>query len=758
DGGGSTKLHFESIIGKPEIWSAETPDLYTLVLKLTDKHGNILEVLSSRVGFRTAEVKDGLFLVNGKPILIKGTNRHEHDPVTAHVISEASMIIDIKLMKEHNINTVRTSHYPNDPRWYELCDEYGLYVIDEANIESHGMGYKPERTLGNNPDFMIAHLQRIINMLERDKNHPSVIIWSMGNEAGDGVNFDTCFKWIHARDASRPVHYERAELRENTDIYCPMYAGINYIKKYGEQPQERPLIMCEYAHAMGNSTGNLQEYWDVIEAYDQLQGASVWDWVDQGIQQTDEQGRIYFAYGGDFGPRGTPSDSNFCINGLVSPDRRIHPGLLEVKKVYQYIKFRAFDQSPDLFTIVNNYDFIALDRFDFNWEMIEDGKVIGKGQINDVDIQPGEEETYQINLPLQDMQPGKEYFINFSAKTNADWGLIPGGYELAREQIPIPNITPYMVSIPAGELKFDMDDPIYTIKGDQFSVQFNKESGMMVAYEYKGTALIKEGPLPNFWRAPTDNDYGNRMQKKNKVWQEASKERKVESFEIKQVSKSEVMVKIKYQLEGAHALFTSDYNIIGSGEIYLVNSLDIGESELPEIPRLGMKMVLPEGFDNVKWYGRGPHENYSDRKTSSFIGLYQSNVDDMYFPYVRPQENGNRTEIRWMALTNHEGTGLLIIGKPTFSGSALHYTTDDLDYTVSQKKHINDLEARPEVYLNIDMNQRGVAGDNSWGAKPLEKYRIKARNYTYTMVLSPLTRNDDPMEMSRIHYQITREH
>jgi beta-galactosidase len=631
-------------------------------------------------------------------------------------------------------------------------------VIDEANIESHGMGYDPDRTLGNNPAFMKAHLQRVINMVERDKNHPCIIMWSMGNEAGDGVNFDTCYRWIHARDASRPVHYERALLGPNTDIFCPMYAGIDYIKKYASQPQDRPLIMCEYAHAMGNSTGNLQEYWDVIKAYDQLQGASVWDWVDQGIQQTDENGNTYFAYGGDFGPPDTPSDSNFLINGLVGPDRSIHPGLLEVKKVYQYIRFAAED-SPDLFSIQNNYAFINLDRFDFNWEMIADGQVVGKGNIRDVDVPPGKKGTYQIDLPYQDMMPGKEYYVNFSARTNRDWGLIDKGYELAREQIPIPNVTPYMIVEPEGELSWDWDDSrnVCSVTGNQFSIQFDKGRGQMVSFVYKDKELVREGPLPNFWRAPTDNDFGNRMQKTNKVWQLASNNREVKSFEVIQNKGNQVLVSIAYHMDDISSDFYTDYFILGNGQVYIYSRIDTGEARLPEIPRFGMKMALPPGYEYIRWYGRGPHENYIDRKTSSFVGLYRSTVADMYYPYVRPQENGNRTGIRWMTLTDSQGTGLLIMGSPTFDGSALHYSVEDLDYTVSKNKHTADLVARPEIYLNLDMNQRGVAGNNSWGAMPLEKYRIMPGNYGYTIILSPVTRNDDPMEMSRIHYHITRD-
>ena len=432
------RIYHKAIIPDVKRWSAETPHLYTLVLSLIDKKGNISEVVSSKVGFRTSEIKNGQLLVNGAPVLIKGVNRHEHDPLTGHVISYESMLKDIELMKQYNVNTVRTSHYPNDPVWYDLCDQYGLYVIDEANIESHGMGYNADRTLGNNPLFEKSHLTRVQRMVERDKNHPSIIMWSMGNEAGDGVNFDTCFRWIKMRDNSRPVHYERAEYGLNTEVFCPMYAGIWYLERYASHRQARPLIMCEYAHAMGNSTGNLQDYWDVIEKYPQLQGGSIWDWVDQGLLKTDENGVEYYAYGGDWGPEDVPSDGNFCINGVVHPDRTPHPGLIEVKKVYQYVQIKPVDLKNGRIKVINKHDFINLDRYDIIYNLRGNGKNVSGGIIEAPAIEPQSEKEFMIPLPDVEPEPGIEYFLNFSIVLRQDEPFRPKGFEVAAEQLEMP--------------------------------------------------------------------------------------------------------------------------------------------------------------------------------------------------------------------------------------------------------------------------------------------------------------------------------
>ncbi len=754
DRSGEMTISFGSALDNPKKWTAETPKLYTLILMLKDKKGFVMEALSCRVGFRTAEVKDGLFLMNGKPILIKGVNRHEHDPVTGHVISEASMINDITLMKRHNINTVRTSHYPNDPRWYELCDEYGLYVIDEANIESHGMGYRPERTLGNNPLFMQAHLDRVISVVERDKNHPSVIIWSMGNEAGDGVNFDTCYAWIHARDASRPVHYERAELRHNTDIYCPMYPGIAYLEKYASEKQERPLIMCEYAHAMGNSTGNLQEYWDAIESYDQLQGGSIWDWVDQGLLKVDDEGREYFAYGGDYGPPDVPSDSNFCINGLVGPDRKIHPGLLEVKKAYQYVQIEPVDLKQGIILIRNMYDFIDLSHVNIQWELKGGGAMIAKGSVKQPEIGPGEEKIFKLDFPKIFPKPGMEYFLDFKVKTREAGPLIPKGYEIAAEQLQMPYYLEPTQLNPKGTLEFEWSKSRNKVKitGIDINIEFDTTLGTMTGYQFEGIQYLRQGPLPNFWRAPVDNDFGNKMDRHCDIWKRASNNREVKEFNVRRLSPHAIEVSVVYFLEGIRNEQYIKYVVLGNGEIQVYNLLDTEAKELPEIPRFGMNMRMPAEFVNVKWYGRGPHENYADRKTSAFTGVYESTVDEMYFPYVRPQENGNRTDIRWMALTNEDGHGLLIAGMPLLSMSALRYSIDDLDFCESQNKHTVDLEERDFIDINVDLRQRGVGGNDSWWAKPLPEYRIPAGRYEYSFRIIPLDQNSDPMKMHRVRY------
>jgi len=747
-----SQILFEQLISKPRKWSAETPDLYTLVLSVYNDDGVCEEAVSCKVGFRSSGIKNGQLLVNGIPILIKGVNRHEHDPVTAHVISEKSMLEDIRLMKQFNINTVRTCHYPNDPRWYELCDQYGLYVIDEANIESHGMGYDPDRTLGNNPRFMTAHLARVQSMLERDKNHPSVIIWSMGNEAGDGVNFDTCYNWIKQRDPSRPVHYERAELGRNTDIYCPMYPDVEYLAEYASKPQERPLIMCEYAHAMGNSTGNLQEYWDVIESHPQLQGGSIWDWVDQGIQQKDDKGRIYYAYGGDFGPPGTPSDSNFCINGLVLPDRTPHPALYEVKKVYQYIGIKPVDGSFGKISVKNKYDFISTNNLDIQWKLTGDDQVIASGVIEQPDIAPKGEKIFELGIPEVDPLPGVEYFLNFSVLTREPSGLIPKGHEVAGEQILLPwhaDAKPFKDKA-FLEIIWSKDRKMLTVSGVGFMIKFDTLTGTMTSLEFNGKQFLTRGPEPNFWRALVDNDFGNRMQKRCAVWKEASNVRVINSFKVAKPAKGEVHVIVDFLLGNSRIPYRATYVIYGSGDIIISAEIDPSDAELPELPRFGMNLRIPAEFSQVKWYGRGPFENYWDRHTAAFVGVYESKVNDLGFPYLRPQENGTRTDIRWMSLTNEDGIGLLISGLPLISASALPFTISQLDYTENEFRHTVDLVPNDFIDLNIDYRQTGVGGNDSWGARPLPAYTLFSGKYTYSFRIRPINQNNDPMKISKV--------
>ncbi|MBW6459310.1 MAG: DUF4981 domain-containing protein [Bacteroidales bacterium] len=750
--GSGVKVTFRDSIPDPLKWSAETPNLYTLLLGLYDERDVCLEVLSCKVGFRTSEIKDGLLQINGKPVTLKGVNRHEHDPVTAHVISEQSMVEDIRLMKLHNINTVRTSHYPNDPRWYALCDQYGLYVIDEANIESHGMGYHPDRTPGNDPQFKNAHLARVKALVERDKNHPSIIIWSMGNEAGDGENFDSCFRWIKERDPSRPIHYERAELRANTEIHCPMYPGIGYLEKYASKPQERPLIMCEYAHAMGNSTGNLQEYWDVIEANPQLQGGSIWDWVDQGIRQETPDGRTYYAYGGDFGPPGTPSDSNFCINGLVLPDRTPHPGLFEVKKVYQYIGIEPVDLEKGLIRIKNKYDFLTTEHLDIHWSLMEDDRELVSGVMESPDLRPGQDEIYQLDLPSVNPHPGAEYFLNFSARYRERDGFFKTGHEAAAEQLALPRnakVTPFKDKA-SLEIVWSKDRKNLTISGVDFHVRFDTLSGLMTSLEYNKQEYLTRGPVPNFWRAPVDNDFGNKMQVRCAVWKEASRTRTVNSFKVSKLAWGIVRIAVNYSIGHPGISYQVTYMIYGTGDVVISGSMDPGAAELPELPRFGMNFRIPAAFSHVKWFGRGPFENYRDRHTAAFVGLYESTVEHLYFPYVRPQENGTRTDVRWMALTDEDGKGLLITGIPLISISALPFTTDQLDYTESRHKHTIDLTANDFIDINIDYRQSGVGGNNSWGARPLQPYTLYSGKYSFSYRIRPIDKNIDPMKNSKI--------
>jgi len=957
---------FRLPLKSPRKWTAETPNLYTLVISLEDKKKNILESVAAKIGFRKSEIKNGQLLVNGIPVLIKGVNRHEHDPVTGHVISEASMRNDILLMKQNNINTVRTSHYPNDPRWYSLCDKYGLYVIDEANIESHGMGYG-SRSLAKDSMWKHAHLDRVVSMLERDKNHPSVIVWSMGNEAGDGVNFTACYQWIKHRDPSRPIHYERAGLGANTDIFCPMYAGIEYIENYAKQTQDRPLILCEYSHAMGNSNGNLQDYWEVIKKYDQLQGGSIWDWVDQGILMADENGTNYYAYGGDFGPEDVPSDGNFCINGLVSPDRTPHPAISEVKKVYQYVDFEVIDPLNGKFHIVNNYDFTNLKKYDIRWQIKSEGKTIADGMIHNPDVPPHESKTFNLDFPDLILKPERAYYLHFSLINIFKDGIIPAGYELASEQIEIPNyeppvkvISPAISNIQAMEMEDEL-----RLSGEKFSVNFDLSSGELTGWMVDGVQLIAEPLQQNFWRAPTDNDFGNGMDKRCQPWKKASAKKELLSTSFEAIDAGTVKFNTQYFLPDVYATLYLNYQVNGRGEIiidekleladlprpdvelltpskegfdqaidfdvmssmlqmndpghlvlseftletliyptsftnrnaiwdnhtwankklhyefrndgklyfflggnnseafsysfqknswYLVSlvysqfekhlklyvngnyiqtidydiaePLDIsGKSYLggffegerlfngkidefrlwdktlnpdeiatyskhelngnedglllyfdfdtmtndtiraekgvdmlmefvdlrairPEIPRFGVRFALAGKYENLQWYGRGPHENYTDRKTSAFIDLYQSTVAEQYFPYIRPQENGCKTDNRWMMLTDDKGNGVLVDGLPEFSFSALHNSIEDFDQGTKQNyRHTYDIQLRDEIFVTLDLKQMGVGGDDSWGARPHQQYLLPAGDYTFSFRLKSIRQNSpDPFE------------
>ncbi|MEN8193227.1 MAG: glycoside hydrolase family 2 TIM barrel-domain containing protein [Bacteroidota bacterium] len=737
-------IHLRSEIKSPKKWSAEYPNLYTLILRLINENDEVIEVLSSKIGFREVEMKNGQLNVNGQPILVKGVNRHDHHPRTGHYVTEESMIQDIVLMKQNNINTVRTSHYPNDPLWYELCDKYGIYVIDEANIESHGMGYKPENTLANRPEWKEAHIDRIRRMVERDKNHPSVIIWSMGNEAGDGTNFEAGSNWIHHRDPSRPVHYERAGLRSHVDMYTPMYSGIGWLEKYGQTYDDRPLILCEYAHAMGNSVGNLQDYWDVIEKYDVLQGGCIWDWVDQGLYKKNEYDEEYYAYGGDFGEK--HHDVNFCMNGIVKSERETTAKINEVKKVYQNIEFNEWRWNQKRIQIKNKFFFTNLNEFDFRWEIIEDGKTIQSGSLEDIYLEP--QRYIGVTIPYEKIspKPGKEYWLNIYASLKKDQLWTKKGHIVAAEQLKLPIYSELKINKEESKekLKVVENDNQIIASNKYFEVVFDRTKGTINEYRVDEIEYFKKGPEPNFWRAPTDNDFGNGMQKRCIDWKTAGENRKVSKFSIETLDQAEVVILFELELPNVNSKQYITYNISGDGTIRVQNKFSPGETELPELPRFGMNMFIPKDYENVTWFGRGPHENYWDRKTSAFVGLYKARVDELYEEYSSVQETGNRCDNRWVAFQNEDGNGILFKGEPTIDFSALFYTLDDLTSETRGDKHAYELKRNDFISVNIDYKQTGVGGDNSWGARTHNKYTLIPQVYSYSYVIVPVT-NDEKL-------------
>jgi len=744
-GDGRAAVRFDASLAGVARWSAETPALYRLVLELRDGAGKPLEAVTARIGFRTSEIRNGQLLVNGVPVLLKGVNRHEHDPQTAHVISEASMRRDIELMKRSNINAVRTCHYPDDPLWYDLCDEYGLYLVDEANIESHGMGYGPE-SLAKDPVWGPAHLDRVRRMVERDKNHPSIIIWSLGNEAGDGVNFENAYAWLKKRDPSRPVQYERAELRPHTDIYCPMYASIEEMLKYASEKRDRPLIQCEYAHSMGNSTGNLQDYWDAIESHDQLQGAFIWDWVDQGFAARNAKGEFFWAFGGDYGPADVPSDQNFCCNGLVAPDRTPHPALFEVKKVYQYVKFRPADLAAGRLEVRNGYDFTSLERFDLEWEIVANGKPVTAGTIGRPAVAPRASRAVRIPLPKLLPLPGVEYFLNVSLRAREAGPGIPKGHVVAAEQLALPFSAPAAAGAAKTLPPLAIEDgPRFVrVNGEGFSVRIDRLTGALDSFVVDGRELIGSGIEPSYWRAPTDNDFGNQMPRRLGVWRQASLFRDIESIRAREEGPGRAAVTVAFGVAGGQARQVLEYVITGDAAIVVRSTLKPKAGvKLPELPRFGLKLALPGTFDKVRWYGRGPFENYWDRKAAAFVGLYDTTAAEP-LPYVSPQEFGNRTDTRWLAVRDGEGRGLLVTGDPVLEFSAHPFWPEDLTQESRGSKHPPDVQRRDLVCLTLDAAQMGVGGDDSWGARVHPQYTLPARDFSFTLTLRPLRPGEDP--------------
>lgn len=731
-------------VKKVKQWSAETPNLYQLLLSLYDADGNLLETTAQNIGFRSVELKNSQLLVNGKAVLVKGVNLHEHNEKTGHYVDKATMLKDIEVMKAHNINAVRTSHYPHSPLWISLCDQYGLYLVDEANIETHAMGAEWQGWFDKSkhpaylPEWHAAHMDRIHRLVERDKNHASVIIWSLGNECGNGPVFHDAYKWIKERDNSRLVQFEQAGQNENTDVVCPMYPGMRSMHEYAEKENPgRPFIMCEYSHAMGNSNGNFKEYWDLIRSKPHMQGGFIWDWVDQGLLATNSSGLDFWAYGGDIGGYRYTNDQNFCLNGLVNPDRTPHPGLMEVKHQYQSIHVSAADLSKGQIAVYNEYSFISLDEFDFSWILLKNGEKTAEGSFSS-SAKPGETETVKLDLPQVKAEAGVEYLLNVSAYTKQAKNLVPAGHKVAGDEILFEGNDYFVAAASSGaKPQLTEDDRQITLEANGVQVVISKRSGLLGRMIANGKWLIGSELTPDFWRAPTDNDFGNGMPARSNVYRTAGLNRELKGIQHKKVDNT-VVVTADLLLRDINADYQLVYTMRGDGSVQVDVSYEAGSDNLPDLPRFGMLLRLSGEYDQFSYYGRGPWENYNDRNSGAFLGIYQSDVADQYFPYIRPQENGNKTDIRWMSLTNEAGEGLKVEGLQALSGSALHFESADFDPGLTKKQqHAADVHPRNEVYLHIDLEQCGVGGDNSWGAWTHKQYRLEEKAYNYSFILKP---------------------
>lgn len=799
-------VNFQQQLPDVQTWTSEAPNLYKLFMTVKE-NGKVTEVIPYHVGFRRIEIKEidqkagngknyVVLLVNGQPIKLRGVNIHEHNPETGHYVPEELMRKDFELMKRHNINTVRLCHYPQDRRFYELCDEYGLYVYDEANIESHGMYYDLRKggTLGNNPEWLKPHMYRTINMFERNKNYPSVTFWSLGNEAGNGYNFYQTYLWLKEADKdimSRPVNYERAQWEWNSDMYVPQYPSAGWLEQIGQRGSDRPVAPSEYAHAMGNSTGSLWDQWKAIYKYPNLQGGYIWDWVDQGILTHDENGRPFWAYGGDFGTN-MPSDGNFCCNGIVSPDRTLHPAMNEVKYAHQYVGFEPVDLSKGVFKVQNRYYFTNLKKYLITYQVKANDKVIRNGKVS-LDIAPQASQELTVDVSGLEPKTGTEYFVNFSVTTVEPEPLVPVGYELAHEQFRLP-IEPvartFATDGPA--LKCSTDGNLLKVSSSRLNFVFDKESGIVTSYKVKGTEYFDKGfgIQPNFWRAPNDNDYGSQEPKRLQIWKQSSKDFRVVEATLDMDGKDAVL-KATYLLAAGN-LYIAIYRIHPSGVVkadytFTSTEMEANKTELSEatlmatftpgndalrkessklvVPRIGIRFRLPVHMNQVTYFGRGPEENYIDRNNGTLVDLYKNTADNMYFPYIRPQENGHHTDTRWLSL-GKKGKGLTIYADNTIGFNALRNSVEDFDgeeathrdyqwnnrdaeelkHDVATAKnikprqtHINDITPRDFVEVCVDMKQMGVGGYDSWGAIPDPQYLLPAnKEYQWGFTIVPM--------------------
>ncbi len=764
----TSEVTFAGKVSSPQKWTAETPNLYTMLFTLKDNNGQIVETTSHKIGFRKVEIKNNQLLVNGKKVWFKGVNLHEFGDKTGAVVTKKEMLRNIQLMKELNINAVRTSHYPQPTLWYKLCDQYGIYLVDEANLESHGIRHLGKGMISNLPEWRAAHIDRIVSVLERDKNHPSVIMWSLGNESGNGEAFKVNYDWAKKRDTSRPTVYEPAYSEPNSDVSFPMYPSYDSMLREAAKEQiTRPYIMCEYAHAMGNSMGNMQEYWDVMRSSQHMQGGFIWEWYNHGHPAYDEQGRFYWAYGGDLGAYAKMSSDNFCMDGIISPDQNYVPHTYIVKKVYQNIWVESADPTSGELTIVNDFVFtdITPKNYGFKWILLKNGEQVSEGTI-DATVPAASKKMVKIKLPEIASASGTEYFLNVFAYTKVADEFIPAGFECSKSEIAFPSNN-YFAAKPEGDLSLNIDkaddrivvkagDVTYTVttgeRPQERTVQgatvgagaAEAAGGARNRARAAGISMSKEGRRPfalptlNFWRAPNDNDFGSWDQSAMRLWEVAGIN-PILTYKGYSEKDGTITFDFETKLRGIEAKVDMRYTVNKDGSLTVSANYKALSNDLPEMMRFGMMMSLPGQYNDFTWYGRGPHENYVDRNTDTFIGIWNGKVEDQAFPYYRPQETGNKTDVRWLTLKNAKGEGLMISGSQPLSVSATNYRPEDLDPGMTKKQqHASDVQPRENVNLCIDLFQRGVGGLHSWGAKPLDKYRFSEKAYSYEFTIRVL--------------------
>ena len=740
----------QGVIKVPKVnaWTAETPYLYKAYITLKNKQG-VTEVIPQKVGFRNVEIKNAQLLVNGQPVLVKGADRHEMDPDGGYVVSLERMIQDIKIMKQLNINAVRTSHYPCDPRWYDLCDEYGIYITAEANLESHGMGYE-EKSLAKFPEYIVPHIERNEGNVKPLINHPSVIVWSLGNECGYGVNFEKAYDWVKACDKTRPAQYERGGYDSKTDIYCPMYIGYEESESYCKSNGTKPYIQCEYAHAMGNSEGGFKEYWDLIRKYPKYQGGYIWDFVDQGLRdKSPVTGKEIFTYGGDYG-RYPGSDYNFNCNGIIAPNRRLNPHAYEIQYVLQNVWIKDFDAENGSFNVYNENFFKNIDDLSLTATLFANGVKLTTVAIPDTKgIAPQATKLVKSEALKSAIEKAEaehateEITINFAFASDGSQPLVDKGQVMARQQIVLNGYEFDKVDAPANtgsKIEVEETNSYVKVSAERMSVTIGKKTGMIDYLDVDGEPMLKfrESMTPEFWRAPTDNDYGASLQKKMRVWK--NPQMNLKSFD-KSESKDSVVLTANFEMPEVKAELMLRYRINAAGEVAVTEKMTTDkEAKVVDLFRYGMQLQMPASFSKLEYYGRGPEENYIDRHSSSFIGKYEANVKDEYYPYVRPQESGNHTDIRYFSIFNPTtGKGITFEGYAPMECSAIPYLVEDLDAGVEKEhawgQHSGDLVEKGLVQLHIQQRQFGLGCIDSWGSSPMEKYRMHYQDRCFSFVI-----------------------